>query len=146
MSLSKKSNRPRLAVPRTVFDKVLELIGIVIIASNWIYIFMVYDKLPTLIPGHYNFIGEADRMGSKAEIFFAPVIFHILYIVISILNRYPHHFNYVSKITEENALRLYTTATKGMRYMKLLLAVLSFVITYQTVHNALNEASGIGCG
>jgi hypothetical protein len=60
------------------------------------------------------------------------------------LNRFPHLFNYLQPITQENALRQYTIATRMIRVLKLVLAGVFFALLHRTVQTAQGEAQGLG--
>jgi hypothetical protein len=86
----------------------------------------------------------ADEYGTRASILFLPVIALSIYAMMTLINLIPHMFNYPGKITPANALRQYTLATRLVRYLKTLLALLFFYISYSTTQVAINEASGLG--
>jgi hypothetical protein len=53
----------------------------------------------------------------------------------TVLNRFPHIFNYTTTITEENALREYTRATRLVRYLKLtMVLILGIVVGVTTAY------------
>jgi hypothetical protein len=56
--------------------------------------------------------------------------------VLSILNKFPHIFNYPIKVTDENALQLYLKATRMLRVIKLIVVLLFSWIEWQICHVA----------
>jgi uncharacterized membrane protein len=111
----------------------LSLLGLVFI---WIFCIAEYAKLPEIIPTHFNVQGEADDHGSKASIFILPAIISLVYILLTILNKYPHLFNYPQTITADNAKEAYTKATQLLRIIKLIIIVFTVIIMLDMVRSA----------
>lgn len=139
-----EEQRPKITLIPTTADRLVELLGWLILLLLLGYTFSHYSSLPDTIPTHFNAAGEADGFGSKASIFGLPVIATLLFIGITVLNRYPNIFNYPTAITQDNALQLYTLATRMLRYLKLVLLVVFGGIEFMTIQNATVEAVGLG--
>jgi len=133
--------RPRHILKFTSFDITLECVGLFLILAIWIIPVLLYKNLPDTIPTHFGINGEADDWGSKTTIFILPVLCLLLYIGLSILNKFPHIFNYPVKVTEENAMRLYFKATLILRFAKLAIILLFLVIEWQIC--SVNEKAGL---
>ena len=125
--------RPEIKLRLTLRDKLLEFAGVVFLMALWIWVWTSYKDLPNEIPTHYNFKGEADSFGGKATIFLLPAIATFLFVVMTIVNRYPHHFNYLTKITEDNALHQYTIATRMIRTLKTVIVWIFGILAYKTI-------------
>jgi len=54
----------------------------------------------------------------------------------------PHVFNYLVKITPENALGQYTIATKMMRFLKLAIVLIFGFITLEIIQSSTGDSSG----
>jgi len=116
----------------------LEIAGWMLLFVLWYLTLHSFSNLPSTIPTHFDFAGKADDFGSKATIFLLPIIGTVLFVGLTVLNRFPHIFNFPTKITEENALRQYTLATKMLRFLKTaILLIFSFI-----VHKIYSAASG----
>jgi len=74
--------------------------------------------LPDTVPTHFNLKGEIDGYGSKYTLLYPVVVSLVLYIGLTILNRYPNAFNYAVEITGENAQIQYRLATRLVRWLK----------------------------
>ncbi len=98
------TNKPKIRPNLSTTDKAMELIGWIVVLGIWILPLYYYSGLPESIPIHYNGAGEVDSLGGKASIFILPIISTILFIALTILNKYPHVFNYPVQITEETPL------------------------------------------
>ena len=139
-----ETERPKITPIPTTGDKLVELFGWLILIALWAITIINYSSLPDTIPTHFNAAGEADGFGSKATILSLPVIASLLFIGLTVLNRFPHVFNYPTAITQDNALRLYTLATRMLRYLKLVLVLVFGGIEFMTIQNATGKAAGLG--
>jgi len=136
--------RPRIKLELTSIDKMLELTCFLMVLGFWIHLILNYPGLPETIPTHFNAAGEADGFGKKSSIFMLPIIASILYALMTVLNFFPHIYNFPTKITPENAFRQYTNATQMIRVVKLGLLLLFFSIEIKTVKTAIGKAEGLG--
>jgi uncharacterized membrane protein len=120
-------------------DYLFEAVAAVALLATCIVPAVLFRSLPDSIPTHYGINGEADSWGSKTSIFVLPAISTILFIGLSILNRFPHVFNYQVKVTEENAIRLYTKGTRIIRIVKAGVVFLFFGIEWFICHSTDNS-------
>jgi len=95
----------------------------------WALAIYFYLNLPIIIPIHFNLKGEVDNYGNKYSILFMPLIATVIFFGITFLNKYPHVFNYMKKITSENAIQQYSIATKMLRLLKLSILLIFTIIT-----------------
>jgi uncharacterized membrane protein len=100
--------------------------------------------LPETIPTHYNGAGQADDFAGKRNILTLPLIATILFVGLTVLNKFPHIFNYPTNINEGNAQQQYTNATRMIRYLKFIIVVVFGLIALQTIRNANGQTSGLG--
>ena len=107
----------------------------------WAFCLYHYKSLPEIIPTHYGANGIADDYGSKKTLFLIPGIVTIIVMGMRWLNRYPHKFNYMTAITEDNAERQYRMATRLIRYLQFIIAVLFNYIVVKTVEDAYVKQS-----
>ena len=139
-----EEERPKITLIPTPVDKSIDLLGWLILLALWALTITHYSNLPDTIPTHYNAAGEADGFGSKVSIIGLPVIATLLFIGLTVLNRYPHIFNYPTAITQDNALRLYTLATRMLRYLKLVLVLVFGGIEFMIIQHATEKGAGLG--
>lgn len=123
--------RPILKLPLKPLDKALEIIGVFLLIILWGWVVYVYPLLPATIVTHFNLSGEADGWGNKITLFSLPAVGSVLYMGLTILNRYPHIFNYTVIITDENALTQYSFATRLIRVLKLVVLAIFLAIAIQ---------------
>lgn len=123
--------RPKFNVPFSKADYAIELSALLGIILNWVLPLIFYFQLPEIITTHYGIDGKPNDWGSKNSIFILPVISTILYIGLTILNRFPHIFNYPVKVTPDNFVQLYIRYTRIIRVMKLVIILIFIFIEWQ---------------
>ena len=131
--------KPTLKLPMNTFQVVLEVAGTLVLIIFTTYLITNYSKLPTEIPTHFNIKGEPNSWGDKSEILTLYVVGVLLYIGLTVLNRFPHIFNYPVKITEQNAEVQYRMAQILLSVMKL---VTLAIFLYISIH-MIKVAEGI---
>ena len=130
----------------TLFDKGISAISFFLLAAFWIYILMNYQKLPDIIPTHFNGSGTADGFGEKWTIFISPILATLFFIGLTILGRFPKLFNYPTTITKDNATIMHTIAKRMIRVLNLVIIIIFFVIEYKTIQIALGVTEDLGRG
>ncbi|MDR3726301.1 MAG: DUF1648 domain-containing protein [Terracidiphilus sp.] len=63
-------------------------------------------RLPDRIPTHFDFAGHANGWGSPAMLWLFPVVAVGLYLLMTVVVRFPSTFNYPVPVTAENRPRL----------------------------------------
>lgn len=136
--------RPKLKLELTKIDKTVEIMGWLLICAIWTLVINTYKSLPNIIPTHYNGAGIADGFGDKSMIFTLPLVATVLFVGLTILNRFPHIFNYPTDITANNTLSQYTNATRLIRYLKVNIVVIFGLISCQTIKHENGQTGGLG--
>jgi len=145
-SLESKSNanRPRIKPDKEPVDFLLEITGIIAVIAMLVLTAMSFKGLPDRIPTHFNGMGNPDNYGGKGMIWLLPCITVVMFTGLSIINLFPFTFNFPVNITEENAPRLYRHAMRSIRILNLMLVLLFFYLTWQTITLAGGKSSGLG--
>lgn len=76
------------------------------------------------VPIHYNFQGQVDGWGDRSSLWTQPIIALVIYLVFSILVRYPQKLNYPIKVTKGNSKVLYKLIINMLRHIKLICLIL----------------------
>ena len=138
------NEKPKITLQLTIADKIFEILGWTFVIAIWFLTIANFANMPDTIPIHYNATGQADGFGGKGHLLTLPLISTILFIGLTILNKFPHLFNYPANITPGNALRHYTNATRLIRYLKLIIVIIFGLIVLQTIRNVNGQISGLG--
>ena len=124
---------PKIKIKRTGLDILLEVIIWATLIINWAMVLYFFPKLPESVPEHFNKYGEIDSYGSPGSLFLIPIISAITIAGLSVLNKFPYIFNYPVKITPENTERQYRNATRMIRVINLLIAIIFAWATFETI-------------
>ncbi len=139
-----KSDRPRLKPEFWPADWLLEglaLIGLLFFIGYFIYHF---PKLPQIIPSHFNAAGEVDAYSSKSSLWLLAGMTVFIYGLLTFISFIPDKFNFLVKITVQNANVQYSMAVRLIRYLKLIIVLLFTYIFYSTIRAASYPSSGLG--
>ncbi|NND06836.1 MAG: DUF1648 domain-containing protein [Saprospiraceae bacterium] len=135
--------RPRLAIRWDKMDWILEflaLVGLFLAITQPIYHLTL---IPDTVPQHFNMQGDADDFGRKWVIWFLVALGIFAHLGMTVINRYPHKFNYSRAITSENAQHQYTLATKLLRSIKVILVWSLAYIIGAVIQTALETSDGL---
>jgi len=136
--MTKIMNSPKLQMPLPFAYKFMEgvsFISVMVLIAIPIY---YWNQLP-----EHVLINGGKTAGKGIELV-VPIIGVLLYILMLIVKKIPHHFNYVVCITEENAYFQYTLAIKLMVWVNFLSMLMFIVECYSSIQSALSNNSNIG--
>ncbi len=136
--------RPRLDIKPNAKERTTETIcwvALVLFLSFTVY---AYNVLPDTIPTHFNGKGNVDATGDKATFWIMPIMAVFTFLLLTVFNRFPHTFNYMVEITEDNAEFQYRTAMQMMRVLKLMMVILFFLISITIFLTAKGVINGGG--
>lgn len=138
-----KPSQPKIALELTLADRLLEALAALFVLLLGVVPLVYYGDLPDRIPQHYDAAGEVDIYGPKYLLLVLAGVGILLYGLMTWVGRHPHWFNYPVAITPENAERQYRIATRLMRALKLVVVLLFFYITYNTIRIGMGRAEGL---
>jgi uncharacterized membrane protein len=75
-------------------------------------------RLPDRIPTHFDFAGHANGWGSPGMLWLFPVVAVGIYLLITVIVRFPDTFNYPVPVTDENRPRLEALALNMTSWIK----------------------------
>lgn len=136
--------RPKINVSLSPLDKILESTGKLLIIIIWGLTLFIFFQLPTIIPTHFNASGKPDGFGNKLTILILPIIATLVYFGLTKLNQHPHTFNYTNSITEDNAEKQYTIATRMLRILKTAILIIFSHIILFTYFTTKGITNGLG--
>lgn len=124
--------QPKIDVPKPRLAVFLDAIALLSFTGMLIFLFSQFGSLPDRVPGHYNGAGEVDRWGNKMELIILPIIGAALWIFMSVMEKYPHTYNYLN-FTEKNAEAQYKN---GIMMMNLLKNEIVFLFSFITIRTS----------
>ena len=75
-------------------------------------------RLPDRIPTHFDFAGQPNGWGSPAMLWLFPAVAVGIYLLITLVARFPATFNYPVQVTAENRPRLEALTLRMIAWMK----------------------------
>jgi uncharacterized membrane protein len=138
--------RPVIKIAYSKAEKILEVVSIILIALNLYILIRYYNTLPDTIPKHFNGAGVPDAFGNKSGILFIPILVLGMYILFTVLSKFPQAYNYPMEINEENAEFQYKAARAMMIVIKAEIVGCFTYVEFRTVMVALGKAKGLGIG
>jgi len=130
--------RPRISIPLTGLDWLLEISAWLLLGVFLSVVAVSYSSLPEHIPVHFNAWGAADAQGNKEQLLYLVATGTVLFVLLGVMVRFPHRFNYLVTITETNAERQYFLAIRLIRILKLLIMT-DFVIIWLTMMGLVKD-------
>lgn len=136
--------RPKIKISLTIADIIIEAVCAAIFLLVCLYLIFSWSDIPTTVATHFGISGQADSFGSKNSIFFLLPFMVVLYAALTILQKFPHIYNYAIEITEKNAEIQYKYAVKMLRVLKLIMVGCFSFIEFQTIRSALTGKNTLG--
>ncbi|MGM9954253.1 MAG: DUF1648 domain-containing protein [Peribacillus sp.] len=139
-----KSKHPVLHFPKTGVEKMMDIVSLLFIVINLVYLISVWNTLPAEVPIHFNGKGEVDGWGGRALIWLLPTISLFLWVGLTLMERVPHLFNYPIEITEKNAAFQYRNARMMSLFLKVEIILFFLYTSWESVHVAMGKEEGLG--
>lgn len=137
------AKQPKLTLESSIFGAFFNSVSALIFVWLLAFLFVQYGSLPDQVPVHYNGAGKVDRWGGKAELFILPIIGAVLWISMTILEKYPHSYNYLN-LTKDNAKLQYKNGRLMVNVLKNEMLILFSFISFQNVQIASGVAENLG--
>ncbi|MBY6037248.1 DUF1648 domain-containing protein [Fictibacillus nanhaiensis] len=136
-------NRPKLRIPKTILERAFDLLSVVFFIGSVGYLMLQWMSIPETVPIHFNAAGEPDEWGNKNNLWILLVIGSLMWILLSILEKFPHVYNYLF-LTEENVERQYKNARLMLNVIKNEILIFFTYMSWVSTRVAMGDADGIG--
>jgi uncharacterized membrane protein len=93
-------------------------------------------RLPDRIPTHFNALGQPDGWGTPGMLWFMPILATILYLLMSLVARYPSAFHFPMRTLPSSRARLEQLALQMIAWLKVEVIGLFAWIQYETLQLA----------
>jgi uncharacterized membrane protein len=144
MNTGKKKKQPVLQLPLTSWEKSLEALTILGVILLFTLVFTSWESLPERIPQHFGVTGAPDAWGSKRTLMVLPITTLVMYLLLTIVSKYPHTLNYPYEINEQNIQVQYRYARYMLVVLKAEIIWFFLYIEWITIQVALGKATGLG--
>ena len=125
--------------PKTiVYDIVVNVLCLLQLVGVVIYLIAVWKGLPDRLPWHYDAAGVVDDWRDKGYLIVLPIVTWVVYIMITVIERFPQIWNSGIRITEENKERVFSLLKNMIATIKLVVVtLLSFLALHATFEKNL---------
>ena len=110
----------------------------------WLYVWIMWDKIPNIVPTHFGLSGAPDRFGNKNSLFALPIISSAMNILLVVLSKMPYYFNYPVSVTEESAEALYKIGKQLILLLDMEIALMFLMLMWENIQAAIGSISGLG--
>ena len=117
-------------IKHPIYHMAANIICIIVLIGMIVFLALSWNDLPDQIPMHYDFAGNIDRYGSKASALFLPILAVIMYITITVTERFPKSWNTGVEVNERNMEFIYNEIKDMVVTIKLATTLLFAVISY----------------
>lgn len=107
---------------------IMNIIGVLALLGSTLFVIIMWSQIPDQIPTHYNFAGVADGYGGKGSLIFMMVLAWFMFVLITVLMRFPNTWNMPVKVTADNKARLYSITRAMLEVVKMLTSLLFAVM------------------
>ena len=118
-----------------VFGFSVNIVCLALLMGNVVYLIVVWSSLPDQIPGHFDFAGNVTRYDGKGTLLVMPIFNWVLFLGLSLVERFPSAWNTGVKVTEENKERVY-------RIIRDMLVTVKFSIVVSFLFISVNQTLG----
>ncbi|HEY9715170.1 MAG TPA: DUF1648 domain-containing protein [Chroococcales cyanobacterium] len=145
-NIGQGGSRPLLTIPVSKMEWLIEVFTVVLLLITLAIVVTFWNKLPASIPIHFGADGKSNNFAPQTIIGYLTGFNTALYGLLTFSSFFPHTFNYIWKITEENAARQYLLARQFLRVTKLEVTVLTFFATWTCIQIAIDPSRNVDSG
>lgn len=119
--------------------KILETIALVMLLAMWATTALAISgphRLPARIPIHFNAAGQPDGWGTPGMLWMMPVVATVIYLLMTLVARYPAAFNFRVRTTPAVRRQLEAIAIGLISWLKCEVVCLFAWIQYESIHLA----------
>lgn len=127
-----------------MFERVFSITSTLLFIGSVAFLVVMWGKLPSKVPGHFGFTGEVTRYGSKWELAVVLIVGVGLYLLMHVLEKYPHVYNYPIEITESNAEEAYRISRSLILFLKNIILILFALMMMNSMIIAMGWGEGFG--
>ncbi len=136
--------RKKLKIEMKKIDIVFEALSLIVLLAVWVYTIISWQSLPDTIPTHMNSSGDIDAYGSKSTLYAIAGVILAMYLIFTLISRFPYQFNYIVKINADNERSQYVLALTMLRVVKLEIICLFGYMQVVAITAAQSNSFGIG--
>lgn len=128
-------------MPFSPLEVLLELTSLASIIGSILLLSIDWLALPEILPGRFNLFNDSRGLGEKINLIFYPLWQLVLYILFTLLSKYPQNYNYPWPITANNVSRQYRLARTLIRWLKTAIILFLALLEWNTICLALQKTT-----
>ena len=136
--------RPKPNIKPTAWDRVGSGLGLAALTAMLLHLIISWPNLPERIPTHFGFSGQPDAWGGKGSLLAIPIIVTVMYILLGLLRKIPHYYNYAVTITEKNAQAQYSIGVSLITWLRTEICWIFLLILRASIRVGQGKTTGIG--
>ncbi|MBC8570076.1 DUF1648 domain-containing protein [Zongyangia hominis] len=105
----------------TTGQKVMEILSLAVVVLTALWMLISWSGIPDKIPTHFGFSGEVDSWGSKSSLLVFLAIEAGVYLLLTMVNRFPKIWNMPVEVTQKNRDFVYRTTLTMLCVVKLVI-------------------------
>lgn len=125
-----------MKIKKSKYDVIINFLSLLCLVGTVIFLIISWKTIPAKIPGHYNAAGGVDKISDKSSLIWLLAVGWILFIVISVVEKFPQMWNTGVEVTEKNKEKVYRILKNMIGTVKLIIAL---VFSYLTLHGAMGK-------
>lgn len=137
---------PQPLLPQTLPEWLLELGAATALLAQFLIIFAAWPEIPDQVPQHFDASGQADAWGSKATLLLLPGVNFVVFVMMTVVSRFPHISSVPVEITPLNAQRIYRLVRFQTIWLKAVVALVLAYMSWRTIEQARGGVQGLGVG
>ncbi len=133
----------KVGIKKEGIDKMMPIIGLLVVLGTFIYVFVFYKQLPDEIPIHYGLDGIPDDFDNKNALWSIPLLSLLIYLGMNYLSNIQIPYNFAAKNVVQNARYLKRLKYRFVQVLNTIITFIFFYITYKTVQIGLENDTGL---
>lgn len=125
---------------KNFFDRIAELLAVLILLAATIFVLINWNSLPEQIPSHYDFKGQVNAYGGRGILIFTMVMGWVLVLSMIVISWFPSIWNTGIERTPANAAAVNRITKDMLNVMEVALAIL---FSYMMIVPAMGIAMGV---
>ncbi|MBV7276890.1 DUF1648 domain-containing protein [Clostridium thailandense] len=121
-----------MKIKRSKYDTIINFLSLLCLIGTASILIISWKTIPNEIPGHYNAVGNIDKITNKNSLIVLFAVGWIMFIGVSFIERFPQIWNTGIQVTEQNKERVYRILKNMIGTVKLLVVL---VFSYLTLHS-----------
>jgi hypothetical protein len=139
-----RTRQPKISIKPIFFDRVIDLITLLGVMGLVALPLYYFSDLSETLPSNTKIKGDTNFFSFKNTLWTIPIVNLIFFIGFTILKKHPYLFNYPVKVTETNAVAIYSISVTMLSFLGFIITLAFLYIEYHSIHLALGNHRSFG--